>query len=95
MSAHDDYDDGFRSLETHMQMCDEIDRLRAEIDALKIMYRADQMVRSAVDSLMRELTAHADALRSDLSDALDALAEGGREWPRDTITAYDEFVKEC
>lgn len=104
MSARDDYPaDRFNSMpvvldEQHDRMCDEIDRLRAEIDALKIMYRADQMVRDAVNSLMRELTVHADAMSgaikmicSATDDELDLLiveADGCAE-------AYNEFVREC
>lgn len=95
MSARDDYmlDDFSDPMVVITQMgvmCDEIDRLRTQI-------KADDMVRSAVDSLTRELTAHADAMRDDLAaaDGLIALAAGRPYEQRDTITAYDEFVREC
>ena len=52
-------------------------------------------VERAKDELIRELTAHADALRSDLDDALTALAAAGREWPRTTIENYDNFIREA
>lgn len=105
MSARDDYpyfpNPRTHAIERRVQydaMCDEIDRLRDEIDALKIMYRADQMVRDAVNSLMRELTAHADAMSVAIKNICSAMDDELDEQIRNAdgcAEAYDNFVKEC
>lgn len=100
MAARDDYPyrelqhDANGAVGRYGRMCDEIDRLRDK--NANLLARIDDAPKyEALNELVRELTKHADALRSDLIDALDALKNLGVVWPRDTIIAYDEFVKEC
>lgn len=70
-----------------------------EIDVLRAKKRADDLVFDAVNSLMRELTAHADAMRDLLANARLRMSDLGnfhiRKQMIEAINAYDEFVKEC
>lgn len=90
MSARDDYDDGYGTIQNHAAMCDEIDHLRAA-------RQADQYVSSAVDGLLRETTEHADGMRDLLASI--AADHNAAVFLHPTIVsavdAYDNFIKEC